>query len=181
VPRLVGPHGPRRRSLPPAVADDRRTIGFLISDVARMMRSSFDRRVRRIGLTRPQWLVLSLLHRRPGISQTELAEMLEVERAVAGRMIDRLERRRWVVRRADPEDRRVKRLFLTAEARGVQAEMGRIAEEMLDDAMALLGDGEREALTEMLERVKARLQAMAPPRPAGTDAAPDPAGAAAVP
>jgi DNA-binding MarR family transcriptional regulator len=156
--------------VPPAAedGDDRRTIGFLISDVARMMRSTFDRRVRRIGLTRPQWQVLSLLHRRPGSSQTELAEMLEVEPAVAGRMIDRLERRRWVVRRADPADRRVKRLFLTAEARGVQAEMGRIAEAMLDDAMAPLGEGEREALTEMLDRVKARLQAMAapPPRPA---------------
>jgi MarR family transcriptional regulator for hemolysin len=166
--------------VPPA--DDRRTLGFLISDVARMMRSSFDRRVRRIGLTRPQWLVLSLLHHRPGVSQTELAEMLEVERAVAGRMIDRLERRRWVVRRPDPADRRVKRLFLTAEARGVQAEMGRIAEEMLDDAMALLGDGEREALAEMLERVKARLQAMMvpPPRPAGAeDEAAESAAAAA--
>src|SRR4051812_1293987 len=73
--------------------DGRRTIGFLISDVARMMRSAFDRRVRRLGLTRSQWLVLSLLHRRPGVSQSELAEMLEVAPAAAGRMIDRLERR----------------------------------------------------------------------------------------
>ena len=108
----------------PLPSDDRRHIGFLISDVARLMRSSFDRRVRRIGLTRSQWLVLSLLHRHPGISQSELAEMLEVERATAGRMIDRMERRNWLVRRPDPADRRINRLFLTAEAEAVQDEMG---------------------------------------------------------
>jgi MarR family transcriptional regulator, transcriptional regulator for hemolysin len=153
--------------------DARRYIGFLISDVARMMRSSFDRRVRRIGLTRSQWLVLSLLHRRPGISQSELAEMLEVERATAGRMIDRLERKAWVVRRPDPADRRIKRLHLTAEAEDVQAEMGRIAAEMLDEAMAPLVGGEREALAGLLERVKAQLLSMGP-RATGVEAAMQP-------
>ena len=145
--------------------DDRRHIGFLIADVARLMRSGFDRRVRRIGLTRGQWLVLSRLHRHPGISQSELAEMLEVERATAGRMIDRMERRGWLHRRPDPADRRINRLHLTAEAEGVQAEMGLIAETLLDDAMASLDDGEREALTDMMERVKAQLLGMGARRP----------------
>jgi MarR family transcriptional regulator for hemolysin len=142
--------------------DDRRSIGFLISDVARMMRAAFDRRVLRIGLTRSQWLVLSLLYRRPGVSQSELAEMLEVERPTAGRMIDRLERKNWVIRRPDAADRRVKRLYLTAEAEGVQAEMGRIAAEMVDDAMAALAPGERAMLAAMLERVKGTLVGMGP-------------------
>ena len=66
------------------------------------MRSSFDRRVKRMGLTRAQWLVLSRLDRHPGISQSELAEMLEVERATAGRMIDRMERRNWLGRSPRP-------------------------------------------------------------------------------
>lgn len=157
-----------RPGAPLSRSDDRRQIGFLISDVARLMRSSFDRRVRRLGLTRSQWLVLSRLHRHPGISQSELAEMLEVERATAGRMVDRMERRKWLVRRPDPADRRVNRLYLTAEAEGVQAEMGRIAEQLLDDAMASLEEGEREALTDMMERVKRQLQSMGP-RPARTD------------
>jgi MarR family transcriptional regulator for hemolysin len=156
--------GPPSPPSPPGAAPcPRPTIGFLISDVARLMRASFDRRVRRLGLTRSQWLVLSRLHRHPGISQSELAEMLEVERATAGRMVDRLERRNWLVRRPDPADRRINRLFLTAEAEGVQAEMGRIAEGLLDDAMALLDAGERARLTDMMERVKAQLQSMAVP------------------
>ncbi len=164
--------GPWRRSVS-LLVDERRTIGFLIADVARMMRSAFDRRVRRIGLTRSQWQVLSLLHRHPGLSQSELAEMLEVERATAGRMIDRLEQKGWVRRRRDPSDRRTWRLHLTAEAEAVQAEMGRIAAEMIDDAMATLHAGERDALTDMLERVKTQLQGMAP----RAGAAPEPAKA----
>jgi DNA-binding MarR family transcriptional regulator len=140
--------------------DGRRYIGFLISDVARLMRAAFDRRVRRLGLTRSQWQVLSLLYRRPGVSQAELAELLEVEPAPAGRMIDRLERKAWLVRRPDPGDRRVNRIFLTTEAESVQAEMGLIATEMLDDAMASLGGAERDVLVELLERMKGQLQAM---------------------
>ena len=141
-------------------SDDRRYIGFLISDVARQMRGAFDRRVRRLGLTRAQWQVLSLLHHRPGASQTELAEMLEVERATAGRMVDRLERKNWVERRADATDRRINRLYITAEARGVQADLGRIAEDMMDDALASLEADERDLLADMMERMKARLQSM---------------------
>ncbi|MBK1659098.1 hypothetical protein CKO45_12720 [Paracraurococcus ruber] len=138
--------------------------------MARLMRSAFDRRVRRIGLTRSQWLVLSRLHRNPGLSQSELAEMLEVERATAGRMIDRLEPRGWLVRRADPADRRINRLYLTEEAERVQAEMGRIAEEFLDDAMASLDEAEREVLSDMLERMKATLLEGGARRPAAAAA-----------
>jgi MarR family transcriptional regulator, transcriptional regulator for hemolysin len=157
--------------------DGRRHIGFLISDVARMMRASFDRRVRRIGLTRSQWQVLSLLHRRPGVSQSELADMLEVERATAGRTVDRLQRKNWVVRRPDRADRRINRLYLTAEAEGVQAELGRIAAEMLDDVTAVLDDGEREALVGTLERMKARLLSAEPRAETAAAAAASPGAA----
>src|SRR3954471_24367969 len=92
-------------------------IGVMISDVARMLRTTFDRRVRKLGLTRSQWLLLTRLHRRPGASQTELADMLEIDRASAGRMIDRMEKAGWVQRRPDGVDRRINRLYLTPGAR----------------------------------------------------------------
>ncbi len=55
-------------------------IGVMISDVARLMRTVFDRRVRDLGLTRAQWLLLTRLHRRPGASQSDLADMMESRR-----------------------------------------------------------------------------------------------------
>ena len=54
--------------------DDDDYIGYVLSDVARLIRTVFDRRVREMGLTRAQWLVLTRLYRRPGASQSERAE-----------------------------------------------------------------------------------------------------------
>ena len=140
-------------------------IGFLISDVARLMRTAFDRRVRRLGLTRAQWLVLTRLSRRPGASQSELADRLEVEKATAGRMVDRLERKGWVVRRPDATDRRVNRLFLSAEADRIRAGMLDIADQTLEDALAPLSVAERAVLGAAMSRVKLRLLTMAAPVP----------------
>lgn len=140
---------------------DDQTIGFLISDAARMMRTVFDRRVRRLGLTRAQWLVLARLHRRPGANQSELAEMMEVEKASAGRMIDRLERKGWVERRADPVDRRVNRLFLTTDAEKISKRMLTVAEQTVSDAVCDLSKAQADQLSELLAVVKSRLAVMA--------------------
>ncbi len=140
--------------------EDERHIGFLISDVARLLRTAFDRRVRGLGLTRSQWLVINRLSRRPGSTQSELAEMLEVEKATAGRMVDRMEKKGWVVRRSDAGDRRVNRLHLTDEAEMIQLRLAQIAERTVDDALSLLSAGEREAFSEVMRRVKRQLQAM---------------------
>src|SRR6516162_9190607 len=147
----------------PLSMDDEPRIGFLISDVARLMRTAFDRRVRPHGLTRSQWLVLTRLYRRPGATQSELAEMLEVEKATAARMVDRMERKGWVVRQSDAADRRVNRLFLSAEANLTHVQLMQIADRTVDDALALLSPQEREQLFESMRRVKRRLQAMLNP------------------
>jgi len=141
--------------------DDDEYIGYVLSDVARLIRTVFDRRVRDIGLTRAQWLVLTRLYRRPGASQTELADMLEINRASAGRMIDRMQKNGWVERRADSEDRRINRLYLTADARRAHKDMWTIAETTVDDALAPLSSTEREQFTRLAARVKGQLQSMA--------------------
>jgi DNA-binding MarR family transcriptional regulator len=142
-------------------SNDEGYIGYMLSDVARLMRTVFDRRVREIGLTRSQWLVLSRLHRMPGASQSELADMLEVDRASAGRMLDRMEKNGWVVRRADSNDRRINRLHLTREAHRVHADMWKVAEATVEDGLTHLSQIERVQLHRLLTRVKTRLQQLA--------------------
>ena len=140
--------------------DDDDYIGYVLSDVARLIRTVFDRRVRELGLTRAQWLVLTRLYRRPGASQSELAEMLEMDRASTGRMIDRMEKGGWLERRPDEVDRRIWRLYLTAEARKVHAKMWKTAEVTVDDALGSLSLTERTQFTRMAAQVKERLQQM---------------------
>jgi hypothetical protein len=78
------------------------SIGFLISDVSRLMRRRFDERARTIGVTRPQWRALTALSRHEGINQGQLADLLEVEPITLCRMVDRLEDAGHVERRRDP-------------------------------------------------------------------------------
>ena len=89
-----------------------RDLLILLNDVARLMRTRFDRRARAQGMTRAQWFILARLSHHPGQSQNELAAVCEVEPITVGRLIDRLEARGLVERRPDPMDRRIRRLHL---------------------------------------------------------------------
>lgn len=99
--------------------NDQPDILFLIHDLARHLRLEADRRAGGHGLTRAQWVILFRLDRQPGLSQKELAELVEVEPITIARLIDRLEERGMVERRSDPGDRRVWRLHLLPPARPV--------------------------------------------------------------
>ncbi len=140
--------------------EDERYFGFLVSDVARLLRTEFDRRVRGIGLTRSQWLALTRIYRQPGCTQSELAETMEMEKGSAGRLIDRLEENGFVVREADPADRRVKRIHLTPEAEAIERTMRRIARQTIHEALSDLNETDRDRTVELLITVKARLQEM---------------------
>ena len=132
-------------------------LGSVISDVSRLLRRSFDARARGIGVTRPQWQVLTTLARNEGVNQGRLAELLDVEPITVCRMLDRLQEGELVERRADPADRRSWRLFLTVKARDLLAELRPLAEAMLDEALDGLSEDERVVLRAMLERMRANL------------------------
>jgi MarR family transcriptional regulator for hemolysin len=96
---------------------------FLLHEVAHLMRTLFDQRARARGMTRAQWVILKRLDRTPGLSQNELASIIEVEPITVGRLIDRLEARGLVERRDDPRDRRIHRLHLTPKSKPILREI----------------------------------------------------------
>jgi MarR family transcriptional regulator, transcriptional regulator for hemolysin len=98
-------------------------ILFNLYDVARLIRVRVDQRANLVGMTRAQWVVLIWLERRPGITQNELAALVEVEPITIARLIDRLELRHFVERRLDARDRRVRRLHLTDHAKPLLQEI----------------------------------------------------------
>lgn len=132
-------------------------IGTMIAQVARLMRRGFDERARSIGVTRPQWQVLSLLSRHEGINQGGLAEMLEVEPITLGRMIDRLQEAALVERRPDPADRRAWRLFMTPKGRELIDLMMPLALETLETALDGIDAGQRIQFMAMLDRMRGNL------------------------
>ena len=132
-------------------------IGTLLAQVSRLMRRSFDERARGIGVTRPQWQVLSLLKIHAGSNQGALAEMLEVEPITLGRMIDRLQEAELVERRADPADRRAWRIFLTGKGEGLLDQLRPLGRDTLDAALEGVTAPEREQFMATLARVRGNL------------------------
>ena len=135
-----------------------RNFGFLLNDVARLMRTAYDRRIRKLGLTRAQWWVLTHLYRSNGVSQTELAETLEIEKPTLGRLLDRLEAKGWVRREHDASDRRVWRVHLTEEVEPALRTMRKIAAELRRDALTGISAAERERFVDTLLAIKENLR-----------------------
>jgi DNA-binding MarR family transcriptional regulator len=139
-----------------------RNFGFLLNDVARLMRTVYDRRVKSLGLTRSQWWVLNHLFRGDGVTQTELAETLEIEKATLGRLLDRLEAKGWVRREDDATDRRAWRVYLTDEVGPAMRELRAVAAELRRDALAGLSAAERERFVDTLLAIKSNLAKVPP-------------------
>lgn len=137
-------------------------LGTMVADVSHLMRRAFDERARGIGLSRPQWRVLTMLRRNEGINQGGLAELVEVEPITLCRMVDRLQEADLVERRADPADRRAWRLHLTEKARAILEEMRPMAFSLFDEAMTGLDATERSDLFRMLERIRTNLSRRTP-------------------
>lgn len=134
-----------------------RDLMFLLHDVARLMRVDADKRARAHGMTRAQWGILIWLERQPGLSQKELAEILEVEPITVARLIDRLEARGMVERRPDPKDRRIWRLHLCSPAHPVLREIDRQRAQMRALTTDGLDEATLETMTEALLKMKLTL------------------------
>jgi MarR family transcriptional regulator for hemolysin len=137
--------------------DPERSFGFLLHDIARLLRKRFDQRARALGLSRAQWQVLVHLERHEGINQSGLAEILEVENITLGRLIDRLEEAGWVERRPDRKDRRARLLHTTKKVAPVMERMHQLAEETRNEALAGLTPEQRDALLGALVHVRGNL------------------------
>ena len=127
-------------------------FGFLIHDVSRMRRIVMDDIMRPYGITRSQWSVLSALSRsgNSGMTQVDLARLLEIQKVTVGGLLERLEATGHIERRADASDGRARRVFITEQGfdtiglmitvaskankrimKGLTAEEARIAEKVL--------------------------------------------------
>jgi DNA-binding MarR family transcriptional regulator len=136
-----------------------RTLGFVLHDVARVLRKRFEQRARaaQLELTRAQWSVLAHLARQEGINQAALAQILEIEPITLVRLLDRLQAAGLVERRSDLSDRRARVLYLTPAARPLLEQIWTLAAVVREEAMAGLSDAEREQLLGMLLKIKGNL------------------------
>ena len=146
-----------------------RELLFLISDVGRLLRTYADQKARAFGMTRAQWAVLLRLERREGLKQSDLAEALDLQPITLTRLVDRLCDNGLIERRADPSDRRIKRLYLTAAARPLIDRIADRIEELSETVLAGIEPAEIDRMLSKLglarENLRQAIDRSAPQQP----------------
>ena len=129
-------------------------IGLLIHDVARLLRVLYDRQMASIGLTRSQWWLLTYLFFKDGINQSELAILMDMEKAPLSRLLDRMEKKGWVIRKNESKDRRTKNIYLSESIKPLISSMRDKAAEYRSESLSILTDKERNKLKDILQILK---------------------------
>ena len=129
-------------------------IGLLIHDVARLLRVLYDRQMASIGLTRSQWWLLTYLFFKDGINQSELAILMDMEKAPLSRLLDRMEIKGWVIRKNESKDRRTKNIYLSESVKPLISSMRDKAATYRKDSLSILGSDDLNKLRDLLQILK---------------------------
>jgi MarR family transcriptional regulator, transcriptional regulator for hemolysin len=137
-------------------------IGFLIHDVSRLRRTLADKRLRPLGITRSQSWVLAYLNRQEGsgMTQSELAKGMDVGKVTLGGLIDRLEESGCVERRADPTDRRARRIFMTRKGAALVKKMQVVSTSLNEEILDGIADKDVIRVEKVLAKMKQKLVSM---------------------
>jgi DNA-binding MarR family transcriptional regulator len=138
--------------------DLKRQFVAQLVESSRLLRNYIEHRAKSRGTTRAQWIVLYRLRQQEGLSQVDLADVLELQPISLVRLLDRLVEHGLLERRHDPKDRRANRLFLTASGRQLVDDLDSlrdsIAAEVLQDTPAVAIETSLETLQAVKERIK---------------------------
>ena len=129
-------------------------IGLLIHDVARLLRVLYDRQMASIGLTRSQWWLLTYLFFKDGINQSELAILMDIEKAPLSRLLDRMEMKGWVIRKNENKDRRIKNIYLSESVKPLISSMREKAANYRGESLSILTDKDHNKLKDILQILK---------------------------
>lgn len=132
-------------------------LAFLLADVSRLIRRSFQKHIEGSSLTQAQARALIYVSRNEGIQQCELAELLEIQPITLARLIDQLEHSELVERRPNPTDRRAYQLFLTTKAAPHLAAIHDVGTAIRADALRGVNKDELAVLLATLNKMRTNL------------------------
>lgn len=129
-----------------------------VAKVHLLVEKAMSAKLAPLGLKLPHYDILANALRFPGLTQQELAGKLLVGRSNLSMLLPELERRGLVERRADTEDRRLRRLHLTASGGELALRAVAVQREIVEAMMGVLSDEECNAVGDSMRRIAAHLQ-----------------------
>ncbi len=136
---------------------DSEAMGFLVYEVARAFTNAYATLMAPLGLTRSQARVIACVFRYPSITQMNLAEYIGVGRMAMRGLIDRMEAKDLVSRSDDPTDKRVKRIFLTRNAKKRLPEMQTIADTLYKESISSVSKADLKVTRKVLDLIRSNL------------------------
>ena len=118
------------------VAAETESLDTLFAQVCRLKHARVHTLYETLGLYRGQPRMLRLLWSQEGMTHTELARELRVQPATITKMIQRMEKAGFVLRRHDPDDQRVSRVYLTPAGRAIQDDVKQVWRRLEEEAFA---------------------------------------------
>ena len=143
--------------------DLKRELIAQLVESSRLLRNYIDHRAKSRGTTRAQWIVLFRLRQQEGLSQVDLADVLELQPISLVRLLDRLVEHGLLELRHDPKDRRANRLFLTASGRQLVDDLDSLRDSIASDVLRDLPDAAIKTSLKTLQDIKERIKALADP------------------
>jgi len=141
--------------------DLKRQLIAQLVESSRLLRNYIEHRAKGRGTTRAQWIVLFRLRQQEGLSQVDLADVLELQPISLVRLLDRLVEHGLLERRPDPKDRRANRLFLTRAGRKLVDDLDSLRDAIATDVLRDIPDQAIETSLETLKDIKERIKSAA--------------------
>jgi len=147
-----------KNDAPTLYADPRLDSFKQMVDTSRLLRTYIDMRARTIGTTRAQWALLAHCSRQPGLTQAELAELLEIQPISLTRLVDRLADQGLVVREPHPTDRRANCVFITQTGLLAMEAFSPLAEEITEEVFSGVAEADLIAFRTVVDRIKTNVK-----------------------
>lgn len=141
-------------------SDIKRQFIAQLVESSRLLRNYIDHRAKARGTTRAQWIVLFRLREQEGLSQVDLADVLELQPISLVRLLDRLVEHGLLERRPDPRDRRANRLFLTKRGRQLVDDLDSLRDAIASDVLRDVSNAHVESGLAIARSVKDRIKAL---------------------
>ncbi|MCH8071187.1 MAG: MarR family transcriptional regulator [Proteobacteria bacterium] len=135
-------------------------LAILSHTVSSSIARAYDQR---FGLTIPEWRVIAILGRFPGLSAVEVAKRTMLDKVAVSRAVTKLIKGGRIDRQFADADRRRSILNLSAEGRKVHDEVAPLALGIEDDLLHGLTDDQIGTLNEVIERLLARARLIGSP------------------
>lgn len=128
-------------------------LGYLLNTSARFIKRKMDKNLEVYNLTTSQWAVINLLFNKNELTQAQIAEELNADRATAGTVILNLYEKKYIDKVIDKNDRRSYVISLTQKAKDAVKEIDLIAENVTKEALEGVSEDNIKVLYDVLKKL----------------------------